>query len=270
MSWQCFGWIGNYCHSGSRYFISEKDGLCVEDHDQDYMPDAYPYTIYFVVLNQSNINRRGRVLVAYINDDEFYRASMKDSHNWAWISGVAAGEWHHGLYKFELQDRNGNVLCSKRVYLGEVPEEEPIIEEPEPSDVDYDRIVEGNALIVNAACDETISEINENQELINGVQNSVNDMSGVLSGQVASQSSEVKGLIAESALGLSGKVNRLIGGVTDGIKGLSDKIEELQFPNIADIKYAFMDVCADLAIALWDAILDKIEERYPDDDEERD
>lgn len=270
MSWQCFGWSGGYCHTGRRYFTSADDGICIEDHDQDYDPQAFPFKFCFVVLNQPSSSRLGRVLIGSVAGIEYYRQPMSNSWTWAQLTTTVNFEHESGRYEFELQDNNGRVLCSKTVCIGEQIEEPIVIDDPVESDIDYDRIVEGNALIVNAARDETVNEVNENQGLIEGAQDSINSMNEGLSGQISSLSGDIKSDVGGLSQKIDSRMDEGLKVVRDGLLGLSGKISSIQIPNIADIKYAFMDVCADLAAALWDAILDKIEERYPDDEKERD
>lgn len=270
MTWQCFGWAGNFCHTGSAYFTSEGDGMCIEDHDQDYDPQTYPFKIYFVVVNQPHISRLGRKLIAYFNGVEYYRSSMNNSWNWAEIHSTIEGAHNNARYKFELQDGNDKVLCTRYLLIGEQKEEPIVIDEPEPSEIDYDRIVEGNALIVSAAREALESEINENQDAIDGVSDKVDSATegltntiGDLSFAVTEEAGSIKGLIREQIGGITQAV-------TDGIDGLADRLDTIQFPTLDGIKGAFLDTCGDLASALWDAILNRIEERYPKDDEERD
>jgi len=245
MSWQCFGWTGSYCHTGRRYFTSADDGMCVEDHDRDYDPQTYPYKFCFVAVNQPASGGVGRSMVGFFEGVEFYRLRVKDTWNWAEITTTLYNEFNRGRYRFELQNRYGTILCKRDIFLGEITEEVPVIDDPVVSEIDYDRIVEGTALIVRAARDNTISEINENEELIEGVEGTVKAVGESVDDKITESTS----LIAE------------------GLKAISGRISKIAIPNIADIKYAFMDVCLDLAVALWDTILERIEKRYPDDEE---
>jgi len=270
MTWHCFGWVGNFCHTGSGYFTSEGDGMCIEDHDQDYDPQTYPFKIYFVVVNQPDISRLGRKLIAYFNGVEYYRSSMNNSWNWAEIHSTIEGAHNNARYKFELQDGNDKVLCTRYLLIGEQKEEPIVIDEPEFAEIDYDRIVEGNALIVSTAREALESEINENQTGISGLGDKVDSATEGLTTGI----SGVSFTVTDEAGSIKGLIREQIGGITqtlaDGIGGLTDRIDGIQFPTLEGIKSAFLDTCGDLASALWDAILDRIEERYPKDNEESD
>lgn len=153
----------------------------------------------------------------------------------------------------------------------DVEEDAPPIPPPDEGEpIDYEKI-EGDTRDIAVAVEESIvSEIAEIGGVIAGVATSVTSMNDGLTGQVATFSSEVKGLVGKLSDGLGNKVAGALEAVTGGIMGVSDKIDGLQFPTIENIKDAFLDLCGDLALALWDTILDKIEERYPDDEEEAD
>jgi hypothetical protein len=156
-------------------------------------------------------------------------------------------------------------VCNTSEDAGE-PEPEP---DPEPSDG-------GGA---------TIEEINtslDNQSFL--IAGEVRDAGSALSsdiadvvGQVAANGSLIGSLtgyidtaISDLRIGLTNQIGGITDGLTGGFDGLREKIDGLEFPSLESIKQAFLDTCADLAVALWDAILDRIEERYPDDEEESD
>lgn len=270
MTWQCFGWTGGYCHTGRDYYASERDGICVEDHDQDYDPPSYPFSFCFVILNQPSSSRLNRKIVSFFEGVEFGSYLINNSWNWARVTTTLEAYYHLGRYRFELQDRDGNVLCSRNVFLGEITEDVPDIDDPIEEDIPFDEIVEGVALVVNAGVLKTVGEINENQNLINGIQNSVNDMNTGLNEQI----NDVSQTVSNGLDVLENNINGSLGGYARSFaKGLSDiagRVSAIKVPSIADIKYAFLDVCGDLAVALWEEILDRIEARYPDDKEESD
>jgi hypothetical protein len=270
MTWKCFGWDGAYCHTGTDYFASDRDGLCVEDHDIDYDPPAYPFSIHFVVLNPPSKYNLGRKIVSFFEGVEFDRFYISNSWAWAHVSTTLDHWYNEGRYRYELQDNNGKVICKREVFTGEITEEAPVIDDPPVSDIDYDKIVEGTALIVNTGMLKTVGEINQNQNLINGVQNSVDDMNTGLNSQIEGVGNDITNGIDELSDNINGSIQSHTLSFVKGISDLADRVSSIKVPNIADIKYAFMDVCSDLAKALWDSILAKIEERYPDDDEESD
>ena len=111
--------------------------------------------------------------------------------------------------------------------------------------------------------------------MIDGVDNLLSDTKSVVDSIYKSLPVEIKGLLSDvtevvDSLGdkLSLEISNSTGVLTDGLQTVSDEIRSLEFPTVDSIKQAFLDVCFDLAMALWDTILEKIEERYPDDEEE--
>lgn len=152
-----------------------------------------------------------------------------------------------------------------------VVEPEPEPPEPVPDDLtDYERIKTGTQGIVNNAVT-TLSGY------VSNVAGSVGDLHDYAIGRfdglalgISDLSEGVSGWIGDLQTNLTGQISGLSETLTGGFKGISDKLDTMQFPTVDSIKTAFLDVCADLASALWDAILDKIEERYPKDEEESD
>lgn len=87
---------------------------------------------------------------------------------------------------------------------------------------------------------------------------------------IRSFTSSIDTTISDLRTGLSNQIVGVADGLAGGFEGIGKKIDGLKIPTLDSIKQGFLDTCADLASALWDAILDKIEERYPIDDEEVD
>ncbi len=85
---------------------------------------------------------------------------------------------------------------------------------------------------------------------------------------IGSLTGHIDTTISDLRTGLSNQIAGITDGLAGGFESLGEKIDGLKFPTLDSIKEGFLDVCADLALALWDSILDKIEERYPDDEEE--
>lgn len=148
-------------------------------------------------------------------------------------------------------------------------------DEPEPTpppvgEVDYGRIESDTAAIVEDAESSINAEISEASGAVAGVAASLDSAYNALTGQITSLTGYTEGLIDDLSQGLQNQIGDVLMAITGGISGLSDKLDDMEFPTPESIKAAFLDTCADLAVALWDAILDKIEERYPDDKEESD
>ena len=159
---------------------------------------------------------------------------------------------------------------------------------PEGEDVDYERIkgdmedsiapvltgiagvdqaIKGVKALVNGVCEDiaggVADVISGLTEIIEGVGDSLQDsIEGVLE-SVSDLINDMQTSINEGIVGVSE-------GLTAGFAGLGDKIDGLKFPTIDSIKEAFLAVCEELAAALWDRIIDEIEKRYPDDEEEED
>ena len=152
-----------------------------------------------------------------------------------------------------------------------VAEPEPEPPEPVPDDLtDYERIKSGTQGIINAAVT-TLSGY------VSNVAGSVGDLHDYAIGRfgglglgISDLSGAVGGWIGDLQTNLTDQISGVTEALTGGFKGISDKLDAMEFPSLEGVKAAFLDVCADLAIALWDAILDRIEERYPKDEEESD
>lgn len=148
-------------------------------------------------------------------------------------------------------------------------DEEPPEPTPPPvGEVDYDRIESDTAAIVDDAESRINSEVSEVTGAVSGVAADISNMHTGLTGQVTGLTAHVSGLIDDLSEGLGNRIDGMSNALTSGLAALGEKIDGLQFPTLDSIKQGFLDTCADLAIALWDAILDRIEERYPDDEEE--
>lgn len=154
-----------------------------------------------------------------------------------------------------------------RVTEDEEEDEDPI---PDEAEVDYGRIESITADIVDDAETSIKAEISEAAGAVAGVAAALDTVYSALAGQIASLTSYTEGLIDDVSQGLHDQIGGVLEAVTGGISGLSDKLDGMEFPTPESIKQAFLDTCGDLALALWDAILDRIEERYPDDKEESD
>lgn len=269
MGWKCYGTSGTFCHTGLQYFRSDVDGMCVKDPDQDYNPTYYPFNFYYIVVLPKGAGGYGRELVGYYNGSEYYRASFGNSWTWGYIRTVLDRKSECGLYRFELQDRNGKSICSKEIFTGVITEEPIPLPEPEPSDIDYDKIVEGTALIVNTAQISIEGEVNDNQVDIERVRQQVIDSVAEANANIVSTRDSINDGLESLGSSITDHVTGVIGGVTEKLSEVVGSIDGLEIPTLTGIKNAFLDVCADLATALWDAILDKIEERYPNDEEER-
>lgn len=149
-------------------------------------------------------------------------------------------------------------------------------EEPEPTppplegEVDYERIERETAAIVDAAETSIKGDISGVGAGVSGVKVDIGDGITGLKTHVSTQASTLSGVIGDLETNLTGQISGVLETLAGGINGISDKLDTMQFPTVDSIKAAFLDTCADLASALWDAILDRIEERYPKDEEESD
>lgn len=147
--------------------------------------------------------------------------------------------------------------------------------EPEP-EPDPDLSDGGGATIeeIDASLDrQSFLIAGEVHDAGSGISSDIADVAG----QVAANGTLIESLtgyidtaISDLGTGLGNQIAGITDGLTGGFEGLREKIDGLEFPSLESIKQAFLDTCADLAVALWDAILDRIEERYPDDEEESD
>lgn len=143
--------------------------------------------------------------------------------------------------------------------------------EPDPeADVDYELINAGTQGIVDDGVAEVEVKLNENNEGIQTVSGKVDALGTALTTLIASGFEGIGTGLSDMKDSIIEGVEGALGGVTSGLADLGDKIDSLRFPTLDGIKGAFLDVCADLAAALWDAILDRIEERYAETEEEAD
>lgn len=156
-------------------------------------------------------------------------------------------------------------VCDKTFELP--PEPEP----PAPEDLtDYERIKRENQTIADNTVAKIAGYVSDAQDMITELQGSVTGGLDTLTTEISGLSGVVSGWIEDLQTNLTGQISGVTETLTGGFKGISDKLDTMQFPTVDSIKAAFLDVCGDLALALWDAILDKIEERYPKDEEESD
>lgn len=149
-------------------------------------------------------------------------------------------------------------------------------EEPEPTpppiegEVDYERIERETAAIVDTAETSIRTDISNVGGSVGSLRDYVTTGFNGLTSGISGLSGAISGWFEDLQANLTGQISGLSETLTGGFKGISDKLDTMQFPTVDSIKAAFLDVCADLASALWDAILDRIEERYPKDEEESD
>lgn len=211
-------------------------------------PDAVRISAYHACMGNAETQR--------VNINRFALVECYDGSGDAW-------ELHYVKY---------NNQYSIDVKVCFIPASEPEPEpEPTPDDlIDYARI-EGatNSIVTDAA--QTL------RGYITNVGGGVSDLHSYVTTEFASLTSGlsdlsdgVSGWIGDLQTNLTAQITGVTESLTGGFNDLSDKIDGLKFPTLDSIKEAFLDVCADLAVALWDAILDKIEERYPKDEEESD
>lgn len=120
-----------------------------------------------------------------------------------------------------------------------------------------------------------INRVNSGMEslgdnLLGGLTGVISDVGDSLQSSIDGLLGDLTGIIDGIQTYLSNEIAELTGSVTTGFVGLGDKIDGLKFPTLDSIKDVFLDVCEDLATALWNRIIDEIERRYPDDEEESD
>lgn len=138
-------------------------------------------------------------------------------------------------------------------------------DQPDNEDLtDYNRIQSDVSDVVEPVA----YQVSVIDSLVRGVSNLVSSVEDTLTSQIGGVLSGVTGLIDTLDTKLLGLIDDLSESLIVGLNDIADQITSIEFPTIDSIKEAFLDVCADLATALWDTILDKIEERYPDDDKE--
>lgn len=156
-------------------------------------------------------------------------------------------------------------ICTKDF---EEPEPEP---EPEEGDLtDYQRINNGVLEIADSSVNTLSAYISNIGGLVGGLQGEVvSGFTSITSG-LSNLSDAVSGWIGDLQTNLTSQITGVTESLTGGFNNLSDKIDGLTFPCIDSIKGAFLDVCEELAIALWNRIIDEIEKRYPKDEEESD
>ena len=137
-------------------------------------------------------------------------------------------------------------------------------DQPEEDLTDYQRIKND----VNDAVAPVLTQLTGIERLIADVKSYTTSVYDSLSNEIEGVLGDLTGVINRLDDKLSEEISEVTGAVTNGLESVSDQIAELNFPTLDSIKQAFLDVCFDLAMALWDTILEKIEERYPDDEEE--
>lgn len=146
------------------------------------------------------------------------------------------------------------------------PEPEP---EPEPEDLtDYERIANKTKEIVNESTTILGAAITTMGGGITDIKTLIDDLNTGLTEGIAGLLGDLTEVIDGVYDCISSEISDLSGALSTGFEDIGDKIDELTFPTIDSIKDAFLDVCEELALALWNRIIDIIEERYPDDEEE--
>jgi hypothetical protein len=73
----------------------------------------------------------------------------------------------------------------------------------------------------------------------------------------------VAGIEFPSIDSISDVVGGLLTPVTNRIDDVWNKLDTLEFPEMPDIRQIILDAATDLAVAMWDSILNEIERRYP-------
>lgn len=137
-------------------------------------------------------------------------------------------------------------------------------------DVDYGRIRNDTEEIVEASESRVNTAVGDVGSAVAGVMAGVNDGFEDVSSLMSEGFSGITGTIGDLKSGLFSEIGSVISTVEDGIGGIGEQISNLEIPGIDDIKQCFLDVCGDLATALWDTILEEIEKRYEDQEEEED
>ena len=148
------------------------------------------------------------------------------------------------------------------------PEPEP---EPIPDDLtDYARIEGATNTIVSEAAETLRGHISNVAGGVSDLHTEITTEFASLTSGLSDLSGSVSGWIGDLQTNLTAQITGVTESLTGGFNTISDKIDGLSIPTLDSIKEVFLDVCADLASSLWDAILNKIEERYPKDEEESD
>lgn len=235
----CFGW-DNGAHIGTQVFYSETDGMCITCPDRVNYRLEENERIYGCFVHAPSRDHIKRDMVVIIDGKE--RARDEVNPNWGYM--YINWRWYvkppQRVIQFLLVDHDSEEVLFRREALVNREEEE---EEPEP-DVkdltDYDRIKRGVETVVNESSSEIIDEILRTGEEIANLEGSIEVL-------------EVN-IIKEVEEGFKGVESRFT--------KIGDQITGLKFPTIDNIKDMILSITVDLAEAIWDRILDKIEERY--------
>ena len=242
MAWQCYGWDGNFCHTGSNFFASDKDGLCFKDTDMDYVPNQYPFTLYFGVLNQPSYSRLNRKIVAFFNGDAFDTLEMNNSWNYIWYALDFAGKQNDGLYTFQLQDGDGHVLCEKSSNIGE----ETATPSPElPAKEDYTDYTKISNIVKNSNNLLTLTVSTDYKTLETGL----GAINTGLSHQVASSKSEVEtklkvvdDRVKNLSTSFEDKFNLDDGTIVSYLNDIKHDVDNINFPDLSGLSDSVDDL----------------------------
>jgi len=269
MTWKCFGFL-EQCRVGTRYFRSEDDGLCIEDPDLERYDGNIPLEIVFCVINKRSLSHPHRHVSAWRDGAFMGTVLMFDHWDHMELTYDIPGD---GVWEFKLQDSDtSEILCSTMIGVNkDATYEEEVPDEDIGEDViDYRKIKDDMIDIEN----DLMGKI-KYIDLINDY-DAINDKKEVMD-KIGAQARDTQDLVNNSANTMYSTYSALDKVVTglginilNDVQGLVYKFRDYIPLTPNAIKDTIVDTCADLATALWDAILNKIEERYPDDDEESD
>lgn len=249
MSETCVGWDEGG-HVGTDYRFDRTNGLYMESPDQPIYYLAAGERIYGVFLDYPDDNHRYRMAELWIDGELVYTGTMSVGDTWiavwrVWSALTVELELEWLLKDFETGNVMRRVSCLVR-----------------PTGVEGEEEEEDD--------DDMFAELRDIQDHLDGtIMSSTAEVIDAIGGSVKA----VQGVADDVEAGFAG-INEVLSGLGDaveqGFSTIGTLIDGLGIPSVADIQKAFLDVCAELAAALWDAILDRIEERYPDDEEKED
>jgi len=217
--------------------------LCVGVHIPS---DAHPHRKIVIVIDGEE-KESGRV------DDR--NTVFWWGYNWSTLN-------HEHKIRFELRNSRTDQLIMQRSTWINATEDIPNDYDEEGEGVDYHQIKRDTREIVEDSTDKVVQKIDGLEGLIGTVKDKVNNLKDQISNQSSSFKEITETALNNSFVYLFDHLEYVIKPLDLGLTGISNRIEELEFPTINSIKEAFLDVCEDLAESLWDKILDKIEERY--------
>lgn len=227
-----------------------------------------PMTLADLAIDLKELAEPGIVKIGYFHDcignEESTRINVgRYSRPECYDGSGVTWELHYVRYinQYSIEVK----VC--KIEADEPPPPPPL---PPDEEIDYEWIEDTTRSIVNVARDAVLTGLVGLRGVIDGVKTGIETLIGELVSQISEGFSILEGAIGDLRTALIDDIGGRIDSARDAIGGLSDKIDGLAFPTLEGIKGAFLDVCADLAIALWDSILDKIEERYKETEEEAD